>query len=170
MMEIRAHFTVVLQRIDKNIIKETDVEIKAKIEPRNINIKVTDIYKMPDYNMLKVRLTNNDMANHIKETNHNIEYENFTDISNVQCMHCYKYSHQNRNCPYKDTVFCSNCSATDHIWRNCRNSTHKCLNCIGPYPALANSCPARKAAVKTVKNKPIIEAATETIQAAKDVC
>ena len=57
----------------------------------------------------------------------------------------------------KNYKICCKCTATDHIWRDCRATSKKCINCGGERRTLASKCPIRKDIIKnmrTASNRP----------------
>ena len=69
----------------------------------------------------------------------------------IQCYSCFTWCEHLRNeCPRRSTPVCSNCSATDHSYKDCTNST-LCYNCSGDHPATARICPAYTTAVEALK-------------------
>ena len=64
---------------------------------------------------------------------------------------CYRYYdinyHSVRDCPkLPEFTICSECSSTNHNWRNCTSTTKKCLTCSGEHRTMSNTCPSVKEA------------------------
>lgn len=63
----------------------------------------------------------------------------------LMCFKCYALeSHTTNQCPTPSKLICSECSATDHYFKDCKNSFKKCVNCAGPHRTTSMICPKRK--------------------------
>ena len=78
-----------------------------------------------------------------------LEIEKFVNVR--ICMRCYSFAHVTKKC-HKDRSYtvCSECSEGGHRFKECQNSTKKCLNCHGPHKTLALKCPERKKKIKEI--------------------
>ena len=68
-------------------------------------------------------------------------------VSTKVCYICYQLnSHISSDCPKRDQGYkiCSNCSSTDHTWRDCNSDIKKCINCQGDHNTMAPSCPKKR--------------------------
>ena len=74
------------------------------------------------------------------------------DIYNqlMSCLKCYKYEHKSEDCPTPSATLCSECAANDHIYRNCRSDTKKCLS-DGNHRTFAAKCPISKKIIQKKK-------------------
>ena len=62
------------------------------------------------------------------------------------CLRCYAYNdHLTVNCTKpRDYKICSECSSTNHNWRNYSSSAKMCINCHGDFRAMSYQCPSVK--------------------------
>ena len=59
------------------------------------------------------------------------------------CFRCYAYNDPlTVNCTkLRDYKTCSECSSTNHNWRNCQSPAKMCINCHGNYRTMSNQIP-----------------------------
>lgn len=151
-LEMRARLTLVLKRLDKQVVSEDADTIKKEISAAVPSCKVEDIYIMKEKYILKVRFSNHQTANDIKEKGiylfrlfiapWQIEYERFTHIK--QCMNCYGYGHTKNECRTEKQTICSECGSKTHNYRNCNSAHKRCINCGGGTPNTGKQLPLSK--------------------------
>lgn len=159
---LRARKCIVVRWLDSDLHKWTVDQLREDLEARNGWAKIDEVYKMGNIDhMIKIRFTEIAMAKkacdeglaihrtHIAR--HQIEPEEFIPIT--PCWSCYKYDHSVNDCPTKNIIFCSECSAIGHTYKNCTSTTKKCLNCEGDHRTLASICPIRKEILKQKRNE-----------------
>ena len=147
--EKRARQTIVVRGVDRDIIEVSNDVIKDDLHNHHSNIKVEDIYKVPNATIMKIRFETQTMANYFKKKGisidrlryapNRIEEERYTPVA--QCMTCYAYDHTKAQCKKKDVLWCSLCGSKNHKFNQCTNRANpKCLNCGGPHSSLSNLC------------------------------
>ena len=79
---------------------------------------------------------------------HQINREVFVKV--MTCFKCYNLdNHTASNCNKESSYkICSECSSTDHTFRECNSVHKKCVNCGENHSTLAFKCPTRKNIVK----------------------
>jgi len=152
--QLKAKRTIFLRRLDKIISDQPAEQIEAELMRANNEIRVTELYKFPNNNLVKVTLATQTMAIRATEKGlyafnlsippDNISIDKYIDVE--VCFKCYQLnSHSISNCEKdRDYVICSICASTDHSYKNCQSTVKKCINCDGEHSTLAFSCPVRK--------------------------
>lgn len=154
---LRARKCVVVRNLDKELHDWTTDRMLEDLEQRNEWAKIEAVFRMGEIkHMIKIRFQEITMARKACEAGlafhtthiatHQIEPEEFIPIT--PCWNCFKYNHNVKDCPLKETTFCSECAEMGHTFRQCNNPTKKCLNCDGPHRTLAAICPIRKTILK----------------------
>ena len=115
--QLRAKKTIIIKGLDKRVSTNNDEDTLLKeIESRNEWATVEQVVKFPNIPyMLKVRFTDISMAKKAIDQgikilwfsipSHQVEEENFIPIT--PCWNCYHYDHTVKDCPNKETMFCS---------------------------------------------------------------
>ncbi|KAK3884712.1 hypothetical protein Pcinc_011030 [Petrolisthes cinctipes] len=164
--EVKSRRTIICRKVDSYIFDEGKEDITNQIHSQNNWAEVNELVKFPNRhfsaNIMKIEFTDTKMAEkavneglrmkYLTIAKHQIEREMYTYIQT--CMKCYQLEdHHTTQCPMDRTyIVCSECSSTEHTWRDCKEETKCCINCQGAHRTLAMKCPARKGAV-TAKNK-----------------
>lgn len=153
--EQSAKRTIIIFNVDSYIYGHTEKEVEELI--RNNKWReggVDKIYKFPKNNMIKISFKETTSAKratekgllgiHMSIPYNNIKMEEYVAV-NI-CMKCYKMeAHSSKQCP-KDKEFkiSFECGSQNHIWKDCKSNTKKCINCEGLHMTLANKCLERK--------------------------
>ena len=138
--ELRAQRTVLCMRLDELIYEHDKDNIKKEVERVQTWAKITDVYKFPRSNTIKITFQSSAMATKAREngllmfsslsvTPEQIREEIYIPI--VSCDRCYAIeSHTTNMCPNKPREYkvCSECGANGHTFRECRATTKGCLN------------------------------------------
>lgn len=75
-------------------------------------------------------------------------------IQLTSCWTCYRYDHNQKDCPEMNTKKCYECAATGHTFRKCKKKNNpKCLNCSASHRTLAASCPVRRQRIKEIRGQ-----------------
>ena len=159
--KLKAQRTLVFKRIDPHVGDRNAEEIEEEILENQDWAKVKQVIKINNYShIFKVEFRDIETANKILDNGlllfnmaiipSQIERDFYCEV--MMCFKCYKLeSHYSSECPDKNKIVCSDCSATDHTFKDCTNNTFKkCLNCEGNHKTTSMSCPKRK---EIVKNK-----------------
>lgn len=156
--EVKASRSIICSKTDVMIYCHSEEEIATEIMRTNNWAKVIKVTKFGKSNLLKIQFEEIKMAQkalegiklfHLCISSQQIEAEKYINITT--CFKCYALdAHLTKNCPKpKDYKICSECSSTEHIWKNCSTQTKKCINCGGEHRTLAMKCQKRKQLVKT---------------------
>ncbi|MPC66793.1 hypothetical protein E2C01_060946 [Portunus trituberculatus] len=154
--ELRAKRIIILFNVDNFILSHPEAEIKEEMLNNNNWLigSIESVFKIPKTKIIKICLKETAMAKmatdrgmlafHMSISSHNIKIQDFIPI--FTCMRCYSLEdHTTNNCPFpNDHTVCSECSSSEHTWKNCNSDKKKCLNCSGAHRTLANKCPKRK--------------------------
>lgn len=168
--ETNARRSIILRQLDHIIGENTPDDIKEELERENSWIKIEEVIKMKNYtHILKLRLEETAMVDKAQQQGilaynmaispSQIERENYVHIKT--CFNCYQMEdHLTKDCPHTNIKICSECSELGHIYRECKSTEKKCINCKNRgyqdnHRTLAMSCPLRKKIIvdKTNKNK-----------------
>lgn len=153
--ELSSNRSVLLFRVDNYIHENTEHDIKEEIQKKNEWVgKITRVYKFPKGNIIKITFDETQKAKKAQETGlklfsmkipkYDIKQDEHVGI--MTCMKCYKMEdHSTAQCN-QDGNFkvCSECSSSNHTWRECDAREKKCISCDGPHSTLAARCPRRK--------------------------
>ena len=155
--DIRTKFVLIIKKVDKSLFNNTPDQIKHEIyrSATFTQNKISEIVPLPQFDMLKIRLTTIDVADKLKTQGFRLfrcsvapwQIENERHTKLAQCMICYSYDHTRGNCNQTTTI-CSECASTTHRWDACPGDFKKCALCLGPHRTFSNTCPRRKDAVK----------------------
>ena len=138
---LRASRTLLMFNIDP-LIYDREVElIKADIMQRNNWCRLDEVIKLHNARGLKLVFPSSTMVNSCIDSGLKVfqlfipGYSFKRDIycPILMCYRCYALdSHTSVNCDKpSDYKICSNCSSTQHIWKECTIKTKKCVNCGG---------------------------------------
>ena len=156
--EITAQRSIICRRIDPFVGSHTCAELKTEITRLQPWCNIKEIIKFGTYtHVFKIVLTDITMTQKALEeglicfnmriTPDQMEKEIFTNIQ--ICFKCYVMEeHITGDCPKGNYKICSECGSLDHIWKDCRSETKKCINCGGGHRTMAMSCPKRKEIIK----------------------
>lgn len=123
---LRAKKSMIIHRRDQEITSYNVEEIKKDIEGRNIWTNIDEVVKMKNIaHMLKVRFRDIALARKAISSglciflyhlsSNQVEQEEFYSIT--LCWSCYRYDHQARDCPDKETTVCSECAETGYSFK-----------------------------------------------------
>ena len=141
--EDRARRTVFARQLDSRVGSMLPADLITDIEQKNPGIKISELFKIKDYtHVVKITTQTIQMAERLEKEGflagtfaiapRQVEREMFQHVK--MCFHCYQLeTHQSKNCPRKDKKVCSECSGTDHTFKDCTSAVKKCLNCHGPH-------------------------------------
>ena len=153
--ELAAKKCLIVKSVDQSLVQRSDSEIIEEIESRN-TVTVTDFFKFPNSNTIKITFETKEMADKIVNTGLRLFYFSIPtyDIARQThtpinfCYKCYAIESHNANTCNKIPSYkvCSECSSTEHTFRQCTALQKKCVNCDGAHSTLSYKCPNRKAA------------------------
>ena len=168
--ELNANRSVLLFRVDNHIYHNTESEIKEEIEKKNEWVgDLIKVHKFPEANIIKISFDETNKALKAMESGlkmffmkvpqHEIKQDKYLNI--MTCYRCYAMEdHSTAQCSKdKSYKICSECSATDHSWRDCTSDVKKCISCSGSHSTMAMRCRIRK---DIIANKRKTEKAKET--------
>ena len=159
--ELKANRTIFIRRVDNEILKNSENDICAEIKRCNEWCNIVELTKFKT--CLKITFESVHMANksidnglflyYLHIPSNAIALEEFIRLNT--CFNCYAVdNHPTRECPRKranpDFQVCSNCSSTDHVFKNCSRGPQefKCVNCSESHHSLAMKCSVRRQAIK----------------------
>ena len=165
--DLRTNRSVIVERVDPDILKNECPSIKAELESCNDWCGTVEIVKLPNSSKLKVIFSSSAIVErackqglfmyYLHIPHYNISKDIFVKMNT--CFSCYAVEdHFSSNCPKKiqNPLFkiCSQCSLTDHDFRSCQALPPdlKCINCNGNHSSMAMSCPTRKHALRNKRN------------------
>lgn len=160
---IAAQRSVICRRVDPWVGEHTDIELKNEFERVHPWVKIVEVIKFGTHtHVFKVVFRETKMA--VKATEEGllafsvklspdqISREEFIDI--LMCFSCYKLDdHISKNCPSRDTVICSECSAIGHKWNHCTSSVKRCINCRGNHRTMSMACPTKREIIANKKTE-----------------
>ena len=171
--ELKAKRTIILSRLDEFIYSNSEDTLINEIEDKNTWIdqnEITDIYKFPKSNTIKITFMQSNTAKQATEKGllmcsmsvptDQIKVETYIHITT--CMKCYQLQdHFTSQCKKPaDYQICSECGEQGHSWRNCTNTTKRCINCGDDHRTLAMRCPLRKKIIEEKKKEAQTTSAT----------
>ena len=176
--ELSANRSVLMFRVDNHIYSNTEEEIKIEIQKKNEWVgELLKIYKFPEMNIVKVSFDETIKAHkaienglkmfNMKVPHYDIKQDKYLHI--LTCYRCYAMEeHPTSQCK-KDKNFkiCSECSSTDHTWKDCTSEIKKCISCNGPHCTLAMKCKYRKDIIAEKRKREREKEDTTYAQAAK---
>ena len=140
-----AKCSVMCKKINKRILDHTEDQLAQAICHFN-DVDVQNIKKIPTFKMVKVTCSTPKEASKLEAKgikigeqiipSQDIELEKYVEIS--QCFRCYGFNHNSGNC--KKNQVCSKCGESGHFWRDCKNTTLKCVNCKEAHVAVSLKC------------------------------
>lgn len=152
--KLKAQRTLIFKRIDPHIGKRSAIEIENEIREKYDWVQIRQVIKIRDFtHMFKIEFNDAKTSEKIRNdgllifnmaiTPSQIEVESYIDIK--MCFKCYALeSHTTNQCPAPNKLVCSECSATDHYFKDCESSFKKCVNCAGSHRTTSMACPKRK--------------------------
>ena len=170
--ELKANRSIIITNVDNYIYNNTEDQIKEEIHDKNpwATGGIDSVFRFPNSKIIKITFTQATLAKksqatgircfHMSIPGHYIKQEIFYNITT--CYKCYKIEdHFSNQCPApKEYQICSECSSTDHTWKDCNSNQKKCINCEGEHRTLAAKCPIRK---DVIKNKRLAQDKTTQI-------
>ena len=151
--------TVIIWNVDKSIFQKEENELVLEINRCNQWLKVTKVSKFTNGFHIKIECNEVRMANLCIDNGvlmYSFSYpprsisiqRHKTSESNIKkfCLRCYAFNdHLTANCTKpRDYTICSECSSTNHNWRNCSSSAKMCINCHGDHRTMSYQCPKVK--------------------------
>lgn len=162
--QLRANRSVVIFKTDIHIFQNTEEDMTKEIEEKNEWIgKVTQIYKFPKGNTIKITFSSTAKAKKAQDVglklysmripSYDIKQDKFHHITT--CFKCYMLEdHYTSQCPKSASYkLCSECGEEGHIWRECKSDRKCCPNCGGEHNALAMKCQKRKDIINKKRNE-----------------
>ena len=154
----KAKRSIICTNVEELIFENSEEEIAEEIQISNTWAEIQKVTKFPPRgrnNIMKIEFTDHSMAERAKDhgllmfyisiANHQIKRESYIEIKN--CYKCYTIEdHDTQDNTYK---ICSECSALDHTWKECKSTQKQCVNCGGQHRTPAMKCPIRKQAYRT---------------------
>ena len=162
--EHKANRSVLIFRLDDHIYLNNEDDILRELLEQNDWISgSTCITKFKKGRGLKITFNDTNTAKKAQEKGlllfsmripaDNIIQDKYLNVTT--CLRCYTLNeHYSANCP-KDRSFkiCSECSREGHTWRDCTETTKKCINCNGEHSTMAMSCRKRKEFINTKRRE-----------------
>lgn len=176
--QLKANRSIKAFRVDSYIYNHTEDAIIQELTEKNEWVgNITQLYKFPNSNILKITFDESSKALKAQETGlllfsmriprYDIEQDKFHNI--LTCFRCYAIEdHSVNQCPKdKDYKICSECGIVGHIWRECKAEEKFCINCKGQHGAMQMRCPKRKEVVNGKRKEEREEKKTGYSAAAK---
>lgn len=128
--EISAKRTVLVFSVDDHINQNSEERMKEEFLKENawMHNEIENIYKLPNRNIVKILFEQASTAKTATEKGilgfqmrvpqHNIKVEEY--IPSIICMRCYELETHFTNSSAKDKNYkvCSECSSTEHTWKD----------------------------------------------------
>ena len=160
-IHLKAKRSIIIKNLDDMFKGVNSDDIKKEINTSNTELVIVDVFKFSNSRMMKITCINQEVANIILKDGlkmfnlslHPIdmEREQFHDIK--ICYKCYALdNHFAEECMQSaEYKICSNCSKTDHTYRDCTSTVKCCINCHGPHSTLSFACQKRKDIIKNIR-------------------
>ena len=153
-VQVKVKCNIFLRNIDKSLYEMADDDFLKEVNSKNSWLEAVAVFKIPKSFILKMTCKNSEMVQKCLDFGLKISYfhvpprqisrEKFVQV--LTCFKCYKLDHHTTaNCDKEPAYkICSECSSTQHSFRDCGSPQKRCVNCGLKHSSLALKCPQRK--------------------------